>query len=87
MTDRPPISRQLAPRDRFARALVAAYPTPGNWRDALLVYRDAGAGDPALDARHQAADARDRQALAGERDYIEFAAALAAPACPARPRR
>lgn len=74
---RPPLGlTQLAPQAiGFARALVAAYPNPVNWRDALLVYRDLSAGDPALqlDIRRLM---RASQSLAGERDYLEFAQAL-----------
>ena len=59
----------------FARGLVAAYPSAANWRDVVLVYQDIHSADPAaaLDAWRlmQAADA-----LAGERDYLEFAKAL-----------
>ena len=59
----------------FARGLVAAYPTPANWRDALAAYRDV-AGDPVLelDIRRLM---RAAGVLAGERDYMEFAGALA----------
>ena len=32
-----------------ARGLVAAYPSPVNWRDALLAYRELSDTDPALD--------------------------------------
>lgn len=59
----------------LARALVAAYPTPANWRDALLVYREL-APDPAL-AVDIGRLARANQALNGERDYMELADALA----------
>ena len=59
----------------FARGLVEGYPTPSNWRDALSAYRDL-AGDPVLelDIRRLM---RAAGVLAGERDYMEFAAALA----------
>ena len=56
-------------------ALVAAYPTQVNWRDALLAYRDLAPADPALDLDIRRL-MRASQALAGERDYIEFAEAL-----------
>ena len=59
----------------FGRALVTNYPSPANWRDVVLVYRDLAQPDPGavLDAWRlmRAADA-----LAGERDYLEFARAL-----------
>lgn len=67
---------RLAPQSfALARALVSAYPTPVNWRDALLVYRELVPADPALDldARRLM---RASQALGGERDYLEYAAAL-----------
>jgi predicted Zn-dependent protease len=58
-----------------ARELVAAYPTPLNWRDALLTYSQAAAGDPALDLDIRRL-MRAAQALSGERDYLQFAEAL-----------
>ena len=74
---RPPTSNaSFAPAViSFGRDLVAGYPTPANWRDALNAYRDV-AGDPALelDIRRLA---RAAGILAGERDYMEFATALA----------
>lgn len=74
---RPPLGvTALAPQAiAFARALVAAYPSPVNWRDSLLVYRELAAGDPTLelDVRRLM---RAAQSLAGERDYLEFAQAV-----------
>jgi tetratricopeptide (TPR) repeat protein len=60
---------------RFSRELVAAYPTPVNWRDAVLVHRDAAPADPnvRLDSLRLL---RATKALAGERDYMELAQAL-----------
>ena len=58
-----------------ARELVSAYPSPINWRDALLVYRDAAGADPAL-ALDVGRLMRAAGALAGERDYLQFAEAL-----------
>ena len=59
----------------LARGLVAAYPTPSNWRDALYVYRQLAAGDPALelDIRRLA---RASGGVAGERDILETARAF-----------
>lgn len=60
---------------RLSRELVAAYPTPANWRDAILIYRDLVKPEPAasIDAwRLQ----RSAKALAGERDYSELATTL-----------
>ena len=74
---RPPVANMtFAPAAiALARALVAAYPSPTNWRDALLVYRDL-APDPAL-ALDIGRLMRASQALSGERDYMEFADSLA----------
>jgi len=58
-----------------ARGLVAAYPTPLNWRDALLTFRELTPPDPALDLDVRRL-MRAASAFAGERDYIEFAEAL-----------
>lgn len=56
----------------FARQLVAAYPSPENWRDALLTYRDIAKPDAAgqLDAIRLL---RLSRGMAGERDYLEAA--------------
>jgi tetratricopeptide (TPR) repeat protein len=57
---------------RFARELAAAYPSPENWRDAILVWRDAAKPDAAgqLDSARLM---RLAKGLAGERDYLETA--------------
>jgi tetratricopeptide (TPR) repeat protein len=70
-------SRQAPQALALARALVSAYPTPVNWRDALLVYRQLGAPDPALDLDIRRLQ-RAAEGLAGERDYLETASALRA---------
>jgi hypothetical protein len=59
----------------LGRGLVGAYPSPTNWRDALLTYRQVAAADPAfdLDIRRLI---RASGALAGERDFLDFAKAL-----------
>ena len=70
------LASKMAPQSLLlARDLAAAYPTPQNWRDAVLIYRDMGAPDPAatLDAWRLM---RSAKALAGERDYLQFAQAL-----------
>src|SRR3546814_19365149 len=51
----------------FSRALVAAYPTVQNWRDALLVRSDLGQLDPAAPP-DLLSMLRGRKALAGEPD-------------------
>ena len=60
---------------RYTRALVAAYPTKENWRDAVLVYRDFMKTDEAanLDLMRLL---RSSKAMAGERDYMELAQTL-----------
>jgi tetratricopeptide (TPR) repeat protein len=81
---RPPIGlAQLAPQAiLLGRALVAAYPSPINWRDALLAYRELAPADPALglDIRRLT---RAAQGLAGERDYLDFAQTLDSAGFPA----
>ncbi len=70
------LMHQLGPQAlQFSRDLVSAYPTPVNWRDALLIYRDIAKPDQeaALDAWRLM---RSAKALSGERDYLQFAQAL-----------
>jgi hypothetical protein len=57
---------------KFTRELVAAYPSPENWRDAILTYRDVAKPDQAgqLDAARLL---RLSKGLSGERDYLEAA--------------
>ncbi|HWT11416.1 MAG TPA: hypothetical protein VN231_01535, partial [Allosphingosinicella sp.] len=70
------VEGRLGPQSiALARELVGAYPTPLNWRDALLVYRQSTTADPALDLDVRRL-MRASQALSGERDYLEFADAL-----------
>ena len=57
------------------RALVSAYPTPMNWRDALLNYKSVAPADPTLDFDVRRL-MRAAQALSGEGDYLDFATAL-----------
>ncbi len=61
----------------LSRELIAAYPSPINWRDVLLTYRGTVAADPAL-SLDISRMIRATQALSGERDYLEFARALIA---------
>jgi tetratricopeptide (TPR) repeat protein len=70
-------SRQAPQAIALARSLVTAYPSPLNWRDALVTYRQLGAPDPALDLDIRRLQ-RAAEALAGERDYLETAQALRA---------
>lgn len=64
---------------RLAQGLVRAYPSPQNWRDALMVYRDLYHPDAAtgLDTLRLA---RSAKALTGERDYLEYAEAASSDA-------
>lgn len=68
-------ARLAAPSLKFSRALVAAYPSEQNWRDAVLVHRELAGLDPTslLDLFRLK---RAAGALHGERDYLEFATAL-----------
>lgn len=70
------VQSQMVPQSlRLSRALVAAYPTAVNWRDAALIHRDATRTDPeaAIDTWRLM---RSAKALAGERDYLQFAQSL-----------
>ena len=57
---------------KLNRDMLAAYPSAENWRDALLIYRDVAALDPAtsVDAMRLM---RAAGALHGERDWFEMA--------------
>jgi tetratricopeptide (TPR) repeat protein len=80
------LSTSLAPQAlRFSRDWVAAYPSPENWRDVILVYRDAAKPDPAslVDAiRLQ----RLAKGLGGERDYLDAAQSFTAAGLPGESR-
>jgi hypothetical protein len=63
---------KLAPEtERITRARVAAYPSPTNWRDALISYRDLGGLDPQteLDVMRLL---RVAKGLKGARDYLDL---------------
>jgi hypothetical protein len=70
---------------KFTRELVAAYPTPENWRDAILTYRDVAKPDQAgqLDAARLM---RLSKGLSGERDYLEAAQTFEAANLPGESR-
>jgi len=55
-----------------SEALVRAYPNPVNWRDVLVIFRDSGRFDDQgnLDILRLL---RANNALAGERDFVEYA--------------
>jgi tetratricopeptide (TPR) repeat protein len=77
------LASKMAPQSlALSRDLAAAHPSPQNWRDALLIYRDVAAPDPTatIDAWRLM---RSAKALAGERDYLQFAQALDAAGNPA----
>lgn len=61
-----------AATSQWSRALVTAYPTPGNWRDALVVYRDT-VTRPAPINLDLFRLMRATKSLDGERDYNEHA--------------
>jgi len=61
-----------AATSQWSRALIAAYPTPGNWRDALVVYRDT-VTRPAPINLDLFRLMRATKSLDGERDYHEHA--------------
>ncbi len=57
---------------KWSRLLVADYPTPGNWRDALVVYRDT-VTRPVPINMDLFRLMRMTKSLDGERDYYEYA--------------
>jgi tetratricopeptide (TPR) repeat protein len=71
---------------RLATQMVVAYPTPENWRDVVLVYRDlnkdALKADP-LGTADAVRLLRATKALAGERDYLDAAQVFTAAGLPA----
>lgn len=65
-------SKDMPATAKWSRDLVRGYPTPQNWRDALTIYRDSMKleGQLQLDIFRLM---RDAKALAGERDFYEYA--------------
>ncbi|HEU4969736.1 hypothetical protein [Sphingomonas sp.] len=65
-------SKNMAEAAKWTRAQVAAYPTPENWRSALVIFGDSNHFDDQtqLDLLRLK---RFAGALAGERDYYEYA--------------
>ncbi len=65
-------AKDYAATNRYMRAMIGDYPTPTNWRDALVLYRDAAKLEPtmAIDVYRLM---RAAKALDGERDYYEYA--------------
>jgi len=57
---------------RFGAQMIAAYPSPENWRDVALLYRDLAKPD-ALGTADTVRLMRATKALAGERDYLDAA--------------
>ena len=67
---------KLAPQTyKYTREWVGAYPNAKNWRDALLVLRDLSAPDAQTEVDIYRL-MRANKALAGERDYGDFARKL-----------
>ncbi|MGE5723230.1 MAG: hypothetical protein ACM3YM_12300, partial [Sphingomonadales bacterium] len=67
---------KLAPQTvKFSREWVTTYPSPQNWRDALLVYRDVSNLDRGTEL-DMLRLMRAAHALAGERDYYQLASVL-----------
>jgi len=66
------MNKQPGPALSYARQLAGAYPSPENWRDAVLTYRELASPDAAglLDAMRLL---RLSKGMAGERDYLEAA--------------
>lgn len=66
--------RNAAAALELARTLVQAYPTPTNWRDALIIYRELGRPDATsqLDLYRLM---RATQSLTSEADYVQYAEA------------
>jgi tetratricopeptide (TPR) repeat protein len=66
-------SKDMVATAKWSRDLVRGYPNPTNWRDALTIYRDSMKldGQLQLDIFRLMHDAK---ALAGERDFYEYAA-------------
>jgi uncharacterized protein HemY len=63
---------KLAPQlEHLTQEWLAAYPTPSNWRDSLITYRDLNKVDPdyELDIMRLM---RTAGALKGERDYMDY---------------
>jgi len=63
---------KLAPQlEHLTQEWLAAYPTPSNWRDSLITYRDLNKVDPdyELDLMRLM---RTAGALKGERDYMDY---------------
>jgi hypothetical protein len=65
-------AKDYAGTNRYMRQMIASYPTPTNWRDALVLYRDSAKLDPTL-AMDVFRLMRAAKALDGERDYYEYA--------------
>lgn len=66
---------------KWTRAQVSAYPSPENWRSALVIYRDSNKLDnqTLIDLFRLMHDSK---ALAGERDFFEYASLATLSALP-----
>lgn len=65
-------AKDYASTNKYMRQMIMSYPTPTNWRDALVLYRDSAKLDPTL-AMDVFRLMRAAKALDGERDYYEYA--------------
>jgi Tfp pilus assembly protein PilF len=76
------VQNRMMPQSlRLSRALVAAYPSAVNWRDAALLHRDAAGADQEMTLDTWRLQ-RSAKALAGERDYLQFAQSLSTSGLP-----
>ncbi len=57
---------------QYATEIVQTYPSPENWRNALVIYRDSAQLDPQTDLDVYRLQ-RATKALTGERDYYDYA--------------
>lgn len=64
-------AKLAGPLEHLTQEWLAAYPTPSNWRDSLITYRDLNKVDPEteLDINRLM---RAAGALKGERDYMDY---------------
>ena len=66
-------AKLYAEASKWTRLQVKAYPTAENWRSALVIYRDSGMRDGAINLDIYRL-MRATKSIAGERDYFEYAA-------------
>ena len=64
-------AKLAAPLEHLTQEWLAAYPTPSNWRDSLITYREVNKVDPEQDLDINRL-MRTAGALKGERDYMDY---------------